>query len=429
MRASLLTLCLLPSLALAQTSGDYRLDGRDSRDDPYTAEVSIQRVAGVWTLTRTMTHWADEDRVQRPVTWVASKVEKSGPGELRVRFGGKTGIAGLLDTTVNQVDRLDEPVYGTYTFTAGGELEEALESAEPVGGKKGWEAAWARGGRDFPVLVLEREAKLEDLFGDGLSRYEASGVVRVGDELVMVFDNARTVARVPLDLDPSGAELIETHGHGPSDFEGVTYDPLERRFYFVVEADRHHGELSARLWELDADLTLDDKEWLPYEPPSRGKGFEGLTYVRRDGEDHLLALLEGNHGKSDERSVDRGHGKVVVFDRDKKDWAEVASFDLPPEAVFSDYSGIDVQGDRIAVVSQTSSLLWVGTLAPDRWEVVGPGRVLRFPREHGVAVYASVEGVTWLSPDRVAVVSDRYHGKAEPAEAKDQSVHLFRLPE
>ena len=87
-----------------------------------------------------------------------------------------------------------------------------------------------------------------------------------------------------------------------------------------------------------------------------------------------------------------------------------------------------MRNGRLAVVSQTSSLMWVGELSASAWQVEGPGRVYRFPREHGVATYGSVEGVAWLSHDRVAVVSDRYHGKVEPCEATDQSVHIFRIP-
>lgn len=431
MRSLLFVLAFMPSLALAQIPGDYRLDGEDNRDDPYTAEVSISRVQGEWALTRTAIYWKDERRVREPVTWVAAEVTWSWIGELRVRFGGQDagGMAGVLQAPVNAVGKLDEPVTGTYTWLADGRLRERLESDDEVGGKKGWDEAEAIGGRDHPTLKLIREAKFEALLGDALDRYEASGVAR-GDagELVVVFDNATEMARVHVDLDPAKTRLVETDGKGASDFEGITYDRASRRFFTVVEADRHDGDLSARIWELDADLELLDKEWLPYEPPSRGKGFEGLVFVHRGAHDYLLALLEGNHGKSDERSIDRGHGKVVVFKRDGNDWDEEATFDLPPEAAFSDYAGIDVRNGRLAVVSQTSSLMWVGELSASAWQVEGPGRVYRFPREHGVATYGSVEGVAWLSHDRVAVVSDRYHGKVEPCEATDQSVHIFRIP-
>ena len=77
MRSLLFVLAFMPSLALAQIPGDYRLDGEDNRDDPYTAEVSISRVQGEWALTRTAIYWKDERRVREPVTWVAAVLRSS----------------------------------------------------------------------------------------------------------------------------------------------------------------------------------------------------------------------------------------------------------------------------------------------------------------------------------------------------------------
>ena len=60
---------------------------------------------------------------------------------------------------------------------------------------------------------------------------------------------------------------------------------------------------------------------------------------------------------------------------------------------------------------------------------------MRRDREPAAAAYAPmpqlelVEGVSWLSPDLVVMVSD----KAKPEQdsrcrAKDQSIHVFRVP-
>ncbi len=73
-------------------------------------------------------------------------------------------------------------------------------------------------------------------------------------------------------------------------------------------------------------------------------------------------------------------------------------------------------GDRLCVVSQESSALWVGRLARSAWRVVDDGAVYRFPRDDdGKVVYCNVEGVAWLSDTQVVVVSDKTKPGAEAA--------------
>ena len=84
-----------------------------------------------------------------------------------------------------------------------------------------------------------------------------------------------------------------------------------------------------------------------------------------------------------------------------------------------------LRNDRLVIVSQTSSLLWVGELAQDDWEVFGDGQLYRFPQDRTLPRYRSIEGVVWLDARTVACVSDR----GEEGDAKDQSVHVFRLPD
>ena len=103
---------------------------------------------------------------------------------------------------------------------------------------------------------------------------------------------------------------------------------------------------------------------------------------------------------------------------------------LPETVLFEDYSGIAVTGDRITVISQVSSALWVGQLSPDDWQVMGPGTTYVLPRDaDGNIVYGTAEGVSWIGPDQVVMCSD----KAKPEQdhrcrAKDQSIHIFRIP-
>jgi hypothetical protein len=112
-------------------------------------------------------------------------------------------------------------------------------------------------------------------------------------------------------------------------------------------------------------------------------------------------------------------------------WTVREQIHLPPDLPFVDYSAVSVHGDRIAVVSQQSSALWVGRLEPDSWQVAGTGQVYPFPRDHqGRRLYGTVEGVTWLDERTVAVVSDRAK-PSQPRRLREtaESVQVFVVPE
>jgi hypothetical protein len=119
-----------------------------------------------------------------------------------------------------------------------------------------------------------------------------------------------------------------------------------------------------------------------------------------------------------------------VFRRSRRNWDRVAKIRLPETVLFEDYSGLTVTGDRIAVISQVSSALWLGHLAPDGWQVTGPGTTYALPTDgDGNVVYGTAEGVSWIAPDRVVMVSDKAKPKQDPrCRAKDQSIHIFRIP-
>ena len=93
--------------------------------------------------------------------------------------------------------------------------------------------------------------------------------------------------------------------------------------------------------------------------------------------------------------------------------------------------GMYLVGERLAVVSQMSSALWVGALRPDKWAFEDDGQTYIFPtKADGDVIYCNVEGVAWLSERQVVVVSDRAKPGEQPKKAreKDQSIHVFNLP-
>jgi hypothetical protein len=111
-------------------------------------------------------------------------------------------------------------------------------------------------------------------------------------------------------------------------------------------------------------------------------------------------------------------------------WRVSALVPLPASLAFGDHSALSVRGDRIAVVSQESSALWVGRLDSHQWRLADAGQVHPFPRDdRGRIRYGTCEGVTWLDDDSVAVVPDRSK-RRQPVRfrATSESVHVFAVP-
>jgi len=100
-------------------------------------------------------------------------------------------------------------------------------------------------------------------------------------------------------------------------------------------------------------------------------------------------------------------------------------------ADFDDYSDVAVMPDaegthRIAVLSQETSALWLGSLTTKPLAIVGPGVVYGFPRAAGEVQYCSLEGVTFMDRTTLAMASDR--AKTERCNTKAEALHVFRLP-
>ena len=191
--------------------------------------------------------------------------------------------------------------------------------------------------------------------------------------------------------------------------------------YLLIEAAPRDDGYLARVEEYDPQLRFQSAGWLEFPLREANKGIEGLDCVRRGGVLYLLGLCERQPGG----------GRVVVFRRGRRNWKQHTTIELPDTVRFTDYSAISVAGDRLAVVSQESSALWLGRLLPSTWQVSGPGRTYLFPRDaDGGIAYCTVEGVCWRAADEFVVVSDRAKpGKRDrPCRAEDESLHLFALP-
>lgn len=283
-------------------------------------------------------------------------------------------------------------------------------------------------------LELVAEAKIFDVLpGSPDPRLEASGVLALDGLFYVIFDNLPHIARISPDLSRAGRDnhmIIQEEGHR-SGFEDIAHDASSGRFYVLIESlPRGRGTFMAAVQEYDENFRYAGRAWLDFPLDRPNKGLEGLTCVHRDGQAYLLGLCEGNRCKGGAAGRVPGGGRIHVFRRGRRDWERVGKIKLPETVLFTDYSGIAVSGDRIAVVSQESSALWLGRLAADDWRVTDAGRSYALPRDaDGSIVYGTAEGVSWMAPDRVVMVSD----KAKPDQdrrcrAKDQSIHIFRIP-
>jgi hypothetical protein len=285
-----------------------------------------------------------------------------------------------------------------------------------------------------PQLELVREAKISALLGSPVDpRLEASGVLALDGLFYVIFDNLPHIARISPELTGAagGSHLVRQRKGLRSGFEDIAHDPQSGHFYVLIESLRRgHGEYMAAVQEYDAGLGYVGRSWLDFPLDRPNKGLEGLTCVHRDGQAYLLGLCEGNRGKGGAAGRVPGGGRVQVFRRGRRHWDRLSEIRLPETVLFEDYSGIAVTGDRVAVISQVSSALWLGRLAPGDWAVDGAGTTYALPRgPDGAIVYGTAEGVSWMGPDQVVMCSDKAKPGHDPRfRAKDQSLHIFRIP-
>jgi len=282
------------------------------------------------------------------------------------------------------------------------------------------------------TLELVAERKLSELL-DRLapSRLEASGVCIQDRAAIVVFDNLAQMARVDLSLElgAPATTLMGLPGKGLG-YEGIAWDQEERRFYVLVESVEHPQGHRSMVEIYDEGLVLLDRHWGEIPLADKNKGGEGIAHLRRHGEEYLLGLCEGNNCQGGKKGSKPGGGRIHVHMRTPGGWVHRDTIKLPERLPFEDYSGLDMRGDRMAVVSQASSALWVGTLAADAWRCEDEGEVYLFPiNAKGKTRYCNVEGVAWLDDSEIVVVSDRRKSSQPPRCAKsDQSIHVFRIP-
>lgn len=283
-------------------------------------------------------------------------------------------------------------------------------------------------------MTLVAERKLSDFIepptGSGV--LEASGVVATGGYYYVVFDNVRRVARIHTSLRP-GSKRHSWFGRAREGegYEDIAFSPDTRRFYLLIEAEKHpDGTYKALIDECDEEAQFKKRRWVDVPFDKRNSGFEGLHAVRREGRDYLLALCEGNRCRGGRKGRQPGGGRIHVLQRAGTVWKSMASIALPPSVRFEDYSAVSIRGNRIAVISQQTSRLWIGSLRFRDWTITGRGTIYDFPStKKGKPKYCTLEGVCWLSPRTFVLVSDlSKESHPKRCRKRDQSIHVFRIP-
>ncbi|MDP2320977.1 MAG: hypothetical protein Q8O42_16740 [Acidobacteriota bacterium] len=285
-----------------------------------------------------------------------------------------------------------------------------------------------------PVLTLVAEHKVSAFIRPpkGSAVLEASGVIQKDGDYYVVFDNIRRLARI------RGGLALESSEHGwvgpirdGEGYEDLAFNPKSGHFYLLIEAEKHpDGTYKPLIDECDQHGRFRKRRWVDVSFDRRNTGMEGLAAVRWQERDYLLGLCEGNGGHGGRKGKKRGHGLIHVLRRKGTVWQSVATINLPPSVKFEDYSAVTLRGRTIAVLSQQTSRLWIGTLRFSDWTITGPGTIYDFPRSRkGKIRYCTLEGVSWCSPNTLVMVSDLVKPHyARRCRKHDQSIHLFRLP-
>lgn len=277
-------------------------------------------------------------------------------------------------------------------------------------------------------LELVREEKLYRLI-PGLkkrARLEASGVAVVDATIALVvFDNRHQVARIDLSLEPRRVNrLLPAPGPGAG-YEDIAVDREGGRVFCLVEAlEDVDGRFRGFVSEYSTAHRFVRCTELATVFEQTNKGFEGLAHLRHRGREHLFALCEGNLGTG----ARGGGGRIDAFTRTKDGgWKPAHRIRLPKSAEFQDYAALAYQDGRVAVVSQMSARVWTATIDPRTLALVpGSEAVHRFPKKS----YGNVEGIAWLTADTLVAVSDRRKaGQPRRYARRDQSIHVFRIPD
>eukprot|EP00879_Flechtneria_rotunda_P001126 GHRR01001268.1.p1 GENE.GHRR01001268.1~~GHRR01001268.1.p1 ORF type:complete len:366 (+),score=117.53 GHRR01001268.1:185-1282(+) len=296
------------------------------------------------------------------------------------------------------------------------------------------------------TLTMIKEMPFIGLFDDikDSTKFEASGMTTADGWLWVVFDNLHALGKVDEHFEfRDEHNLLVGEAGEDSQFEGITYVKSTGRFFAieeVFESEKHGLVPFTHELELSKDgktYTTIQKCPVHFELTHQNKGFEGVYYHEDEhGHKYLLGLCEGNYCAGGKEGRIPGHGRVVVSEYNGKDgddcgWDVKKVVHIPKTAEFMDYSGMAFKGDKVAIISQEDSAMWVGTFDFEELEFTSDGTLYNFPRNGDCEmIYCNVEGIQWIDDVRFVIASDKAKSK-QPyrCTAKDQRISIFALPD
>lgn len=146
---------------------------------------------------------------------------------------------------------------------------------------------------NIPVLELVDEKKIRKLLDKeeiGKKDLEASGVIFIAGFFYVVFDNRSQIARIQADLRSEKASVLGRKVKKVG-YEGITFNGHDDIFYMVDESKLHDLEGHyAIVHEYDDKFDFLSKSRLNFRFSDGKKGFEGLSYIQREGSIHIFRI-------------------------------------------------------------------------------------------------------------------------------------------
>ncbi|MCB1178276.1 MAG: hypothetical protein KDK36_11895 [Leptospiraceae bacterium] len=275
------------------------------------------------------------------------------------------------------------------------------------------------------------ESKIETLMDihSGKRKLEASGIILVNGFYYIIFDNTFLIAKIHKSLsERKKANAWLGNKEKKSGFEGITYDYSDQKFLIVEELKNFRKSNLALVHEYKEGKGYLGKWVVEFPIKSRRKGMEGISYFRNNTGEYLALLCE--KAKCSKR------GNVLILKKEKSFWKEVSAFKFKVKGM-KDYSDISIKEDKVAIVSQQSSSLWIGKMNSINFQFTD-GKLYHFPKvntngefskEANKKTYCAVEGVTWVDEKKLAMVSDQTKkDKSGFCHLKDEMLHIFTIP-
>jgi hypothetical protein len=277
-------------------------------------------------------------------------------------------------------------------------------------------------------LKAIKEIKVHQLFKNysKLTTLEASGVYLLNNNLYVVLDGRKKILKIDYNLSPNSKKnkiyAAKHKGH-----EDITFNPNNNFFYTIVEAIKNNGVYKGKIIKYTENFVYVDEKWINFEFCCSSKGFEGLAYINRKNKNYLLALCEGNYCSSGKQGKKKGGGRIQVLKETKKYWKPIKQIKIPSSVKFEDYAAIALRNNKVVILSQKESKLWIGRLSPTKFKLLNEGKCYNFQNNKQGKTYKYLEGVDWINNKKFVCVSDA--NKENKKNKYDQSIHLFELIE